>query len=411
MKNIRHVKKYYIKSVFSYLLSIVICLISLSSLSSGILAYAFDIEPVTTTLVGIQASGSYSSLEDVAYYIHKYKKLPDNYITKEKARQLGWPGGSLEPYAPGKCIGGNYYGNYEGLLAKADGRKYYECDIDTLGADSRGAKRLVYSNDGMIYYTEDHYASFSLVYNASGYTQTQKFIIRLYEKCLGRSYDPDGMNHWNACLIAKERSGAQVAYGFVFSKEYLNKNTSDEVFVEMLYNVFLNRQSDPAGKQHWLDLLNEGVSREYIFRGFAQSVEYTKICESYGIERGTYTLTQPRDQNINITRYVTRMYSKALGRKGDIDGINHWCREILTKSRTPEQVAESFINSQEFRNKNLSNEEYIKILYRTFLGREYDQAGLEHWIGELNRGCTRDEILHRFATSAEFRNIQAQFGL
>ena len=66
-------------------------------------------------------------------------------------RALGWPGESLDPYAPGKCIGGSRFGNYEGLLPEADGRTYTECDIDTLGADSRGAKRIVFSNDGLIY--------------------------------------------------------------------------------------------------------------------------------------------------------------------------------------------------------------------------------------------------------------------
>ena len=108
--------------------------------------------------------GTYTSKEEVAEYIHLYGRLPDNFITKKEAQELGWEGGSLEPYAPGKCIGGNRFGNYEGLLPEEDGRVYTECDIDTLGADKRGAKRMVFSNDGLIYYTEDHYESFELLY-------------------------------------------------------------------------------------------------------------------------------------------------------------------------------------------------------------------------------------------------------
>lgn len=108
--------------------------------------------------------GVYDSKEDVALYLHLYGHLPDNYITKKDAEALGWTGGSLEPYAPGKCIGGSRFGNYEGLLPAAEGRRYTECDIDTLGAGSRGAKRIVFSNDGLIYYTGDHYASFELLY-------------------------------------------------------------------------------------------------------------------------------------------------------------------------------------------------------------------------------------------------------
>lgn len=112
----------------------------------------------------IDPDGSYTTAEDVSLYLHIYGELPGNFITKKEAKALGWTGGSLEEYAPGMCIGGDYFGNYEGMLPKENSREYHECDIDTLGADSRGAKRLVYSNDGLIYYTEDHYESFELLY-------------------------------------------------------------------------------------------------------------------------------------------------------------------------------------------------------------------------------------------------------
>ena len=112
----------------------------------------------------LDENGSYTSKDDVACYIHLYGRLPSNFITKKEAEKLGWPGGSLEPYAPGMCIGGNRFGNYEGLLPEKEGRVYTECDIDTLGADKRGAKRIVFSNDGLIYYTEDHYETFELLY-------------------------------------------------------------------------------------------------------------------------------------------------------------------------------------------------------------------------------------------------------
>lgn len=108
--------------------------------------------------------GTYSSKDDVAQYIYIYGHLPSNFITKKEAEKLGWQGGSLDPFAPGKCIGGSHFGNYEGLLPEKEGRTYTECDIDTLGADKRGAKRIVFSNDGLIYYTEDHYESFELLY-------------------------------------------------------------------------------------------------------------------------------------------------------------------------------------------------------------------------------------------------------
>ena len=112
----------------------------------------------------LTVDGWYYSAEDVSLYLYLYGCLPDNFITKNEARELGWDGGSVEYYAEGYAIGGDKFGNREGLLPKADGRQYYECDIDTDGRDSRGAKRIVYSNDGLIYYTDDHYESFTLLY-------------------------------------------------------------------------------------------------------------------------------------------------------------------------------------------------------------------------------------------------------
>ncbi len=112
----------------------------------------------------VSEDGQYWTKDEVALYIHLFGHLPSNYISKTKAQKLGWTGGSLEPYAPGCSIGGGYFGNYEGLLPTKKGRTYTECDIDTRGARSRGAKRIVFSNDGLIYYTDDHYETFTLLY-------------------------------------------------------------------------------------------------------------------------------------------------------------------------------------------------------------------------------------------------------
>src|SRR5699024_1685551 len=113
----------------------------------------------------IDEDGHYTSKEDVALYIYTYDKLPDNYITKSKARDLGWESsrGNLWDVSDEKSIGGDKFGNREGKLPTAEGRQYYECDINYEGG-YRGAERLVYSNDGLIYYTDDHYNSFTLLY-------------------------------------------------------------------------------------------------------------------------------------------------------------------------------------------------------------------------------------------------------
>ncbi len=138
---------------------------SLSLAACSFVALPMDPEqPTNQKQEQLAEDGTYTTKEDVALYIHLYGHLPDNFIAKKEAQQLGWTGGSLEPYAPGCCIGGSRFGNYEGLLPEADGRTWTECDINTLGAKSRGPERIVFSNDGLIYYTGDHYQTFELLY-------------------------------------------------------------------------------------------------------------------------------------------------------------------------------------------------------------------------------------------------------
>lgn len=122
--------------------------------------------------ITVTEDGTYTDKEHVALYIHTYGHLPDNYISKYDAQDAGWDNraGNLWDVCPGMSIGGDKFGNYEGLLPDAKGRKYYECDIDYEGdydpatRNTRGAKRIIYSNDGLIYYTEDHYETFELLY-------------------------------------------------------------------------------------------------------------------------------------------------------------------------------------------------------------------------------------------------------
>ncbi len=157
---------------FTKFSALLLALLMLAGIFSGCTAGEIEqtVSDVAEILLGEEGTetldeyGSYTTKEDVALYIHTYGCLPGNFITKEEARQAGWDGGSLEPYCPGMCIGGDSFGNREGLLPKADGRTWTECDINTLGAGARGAERIVFSNDGLIYYTGDHYESFELLY-------------------------------------------------------------------------------------------------------------------------------------------------------------------------------------------------------------------------------------------------------
>ena len=115
--------------------------------------------------ITVVEDGSYISKEEVALYLHTYGHLPDNFITKKEAEAAGWVAkeGNLWEVAPGMSIGGSRFGNYEGQLPEEKGRIWYECDINFDGS-YRGGERIVYSNDGLIYYTGDHYKSFEQLY-------------------------------------------------------------------------------------------------------------------------------------------------------------------------------------------------------------------------------------------------------
>lgn len=152
------------RNLFVRMLALLLVALALFSGCSP-LAQAAKNKPAEPTAAEITEDGEYSSKDEVAEYLHLYGHLPPNYITKSEAQDLGWVAskGNLWKVAPGMSIGGDRFGNREGLLPTAKGRKYYECDIDFDGK-YRNGKRIVFSNDGLIYYTEDHYESFGLLY-------------------------------------------------------------------------------------------------------------------------------------------------------------------------------------------------------------------------------------------------------
>jgi len=114
--------------------------------------------------IQVDENKTYTDKHHVAAYIHTYKKLPSNYITKAEAQKLGWKDkGTLDKVAPGKSIGGDRFGNYEKLLPEKQGRHWKECDIDYVKGN-RNAKRICFSNDGLIYYSASHYKDFEKMY-------------------------------------------------------------------------------------------------------------------------------------------------------------------------------------------------------------------------------------------------------
>lgn len=238
------------------------------------------------------------------------------------------------------------------------------------------------------------------------------FVTRLYQKCLGREPDQAGLEYWVNNICEGEKTGVEAAFGFFFSKEIKEAGLSNEEFVEILYNVLLDRKSDEGGKKDWLYKLENGASRYGIFIGFANSIEFDALCLGYGIDRGNAEAMEPRDKNLGLTGFICRLYTKALGREYDLDGLNTWCDRVIKKEWTITDVSTTgFFNSQEFINKNLSDEDYVKVLYETFFDRKSDETGFNYWIDELKKGKTRDEVIKGFADSVEFANLKKAYNL
>ena len=240
--------------------------------------------------------------------------------------------------------------------------------------------------------------------------QIEAFVDRLYRIALGRTYDQGGLEYWRDLLKTKTKTGAEVAGGFFFSNEMKAKNLSNEDFVRTLYLVMMDRTADQAGLDYWCGMLDNGYGRAGVFKGFVNSKEFKGICNSYGITPGDYEV-HGSSRNVGLSGYICRLYTKALGRAYDEEGINYWCDAILDGRATITEVStKHFFHSKEFQNKNLSDEEYLKVLYRTFFDREYDQEGLDYWMAKRRAGMSRDEILYYFEASKEFAKVKARYG-
>lgn len=251
--------------------------------------------------------------------------------------------------------------------------------------------------------------------NSASDEQIKSFVRRLYKTVLGREPDTGGFNYWVNSLKSGAKTGADVVAEFYTSEEMKAKGLSNSKFMDLAYNGIMGRSPDPGGKKYWIDCLESGVSYDYVASGFIGSQEFTDLCASYGINRGSRTPREARDQNIGITKYVSRLYKKALCRDYDTGGLNYWCQRILNdtdRENVIDVAADGFFHSEEFIGRNYSNADYIRICYRTFLGREAEPSGFAYWKELLDSEArSRDDLIRDFAYSDEFNSIMASYGL
>ncbi len=231
--------------------------------------------------------------------------------------------------------------------------------------------------------------------------EIKDFVNLLYKNILYRDADKGGLNYW-ALKLQKRDSAVEVIERFLESEEFIKQNVTDREFVTMLYNICLNREPDPAGLKYWLNKLNNGYEKKLIIYEFAFSKEFEKVAKN------RYKIV-PYNENDKLKAFIIRLYNFVLEREGDGKGVNYWLNALNNGEKSIEEAVLGFFNSQEFKDKNLNDEEFIKIVYKAILDREADENGLRFWVKKLQDGVSRTEIIKSFLKQPEFQKVVKSF--
>lgn len=230
------------------------------------------------------------------------------------------------------------------------------------------------------------------------------FVERLYTIALNRDSEPEGKAFWVQQLKDKTMTGAEVAHGFFFSKEFIDADLSNGEYVTRLYQTFMDRQPEEEGFDFWTaGLFNGSLTRESTFQGFVESEEWHSICKEYGIVPGSRS---------EVKYFVYHLYYTALDRFGDEEGVNYWTDQLYQKKMSGIDVAFAFFNSPEYLTLDIDDERFIRLTYCLFFdNREADDEGFNYWLNKLKTGTTRAELFYGFAYSDEYAETCLKYGI
>ena len=237
------------------------------------------------------------------------------------------------------------------------------------------------------------------------------FVERLYVVALGRASEPEGKAFWSEHVGNGDLTGAACANEFLLSKEFKDRGLNDEQFLEVLYKTFFDRKAsdDPDGFNFWMNSLKT-QGRDVVVDCFINSTEWCNVCATYGVKSGA-TRAKATIASKNATAFATRLYTECLGRDPEEGGLKFWSLGLTNLELTGSAAAHEFFFCKEFNDHNFDNKELITRMYRTFMGREPDDAGMTFWLDSMGKGMTKQDVFDCFVKSPEFTQICKDYAI
>ena len=239
----------------------------------------------------------------------------------------------------------------------------------------------------------------------------EDFVERLYVVALNRASEPEGKAFWCEHVGNGDLTGAACANEFLLSKEFNDRNLSNEQFLTVLYKTFFDRDAkdDPDGFNFWMNSLKtEG--RDKVVDGFINSTEWCNICASFGVKSGA-TRAKATIASANATAFAKRLYTECLGREAEEEGLKFWALGLTNLELTGKGAAHEFFFSKEFNDHNFDNKELITRMYKTFMGRDPEEEGMNFWLDSMKNGMTKEQVFNEFVKSAEFTQICKDYAI
>ena len=238
--------------------------------------------------------------------------------------------------------------------------------------------------------------------NGEAVYQVDQFVRRLYKTTLNREADTAGLESWKSVLLDKTSTGADVAYGFIFSRECMDKQLDDGAFVDLMYCALFDREADSSGRDGWLNLLEHGLIRQYVFCGFINSPEFQQLCSAYNIVKGSAVLTDIRDLNESLTIMIADLYMVGLQRNASTDELVNAVDLLSSHQENGYNYIKGVLESAEYTGKNTSDEQFLFLMYTVVLNIGTECEAYRSDLALLEQGASRNEIYERLLVSDTF---------